>query len=107
MNTQQFLAGQIDASSRRARELDAMRDAMTEGGTPPECIAYVMNRFQAIADRQSAVAIISANQPGAEVARLAEQFFLPMIAELKNELVRALVVVWYAGPNSVAAMDTD
>ena len=107
MNAHQFLAGHIEATGRRARELDALRSAMTEGDTPPECIAYVLGRFQAINDRQSAVATISGDLPGAEVARLAEQFFLPMISELKSELVKALVVVWHAGPDSAAAMDTD
>lgn len=29
-----------------------------------------------------------------------------MIAELKIELVKALVVVWHAGPDAVAAMKT-
>lgn len=106
MNAQQFLAGQIESTGRRARYLDALRSAMTEGGTPPECIAYVLGRFKAIDDKQSAVATISGDLPGAEVARLAEQFFLPMISELKTELVKALVVVWHAGPDAVAAMKT-
>ena len=106
MNAQQFLAGQIEATGRRARELDTLHEAMTEGDTPPACIAYVMGQIQAINDRQSAVATINGDLSGAEVARLAEQFFLPMIAELKTELVKALVVVWHAGPDAVAAMDT-
>ncbi len=107
MNLQQFLRAQVDAAGRKGHVLDGVREALTEGDMSPDCIAFVLGRLGLIFDKHPGVAAVKDSRDAADAARKCEQLFRPLVGDLEFELVKALAVIWMAGPEAVAAMQTE
>lgn len=107
MNTQNFLAEHLEAARRRFRELDQVRDQMAGADFPPDCIDFVLRRLAVVSDKCSPIAKVKRSLDTADLVREAEQFFWPIIGAHQLELIGALVVIWQAGPESVARMEAE